>query len=167
MHESFHHDDSKQNRCAREATKHPSSSFKISALCLIQLFLICCIHQERTYSITLPYVKLALFSVNTSHLKILSSGLWHVNSHSFLHVTSISDKDQTVYIIFSHTWITKEEIQTFQEQEKGEKRNPCLLGFQNTCLPFLICVGAKCATIYIHAYVYSFISIVYTLLSPH
>lgn len=52
----------------------------------IQLFLICRICQERTYFIILQYMKLAFLSVNTSHLKILSSELWHVNSHFILHI---------------------------------------------------------------------------------
>lgn len=134
----------------------------------IQLFLICCMCQERTFFIVLQYIKIALLSVNTSHLKILSSELWHVNSQFILHVKSILNKDKTVYMIFSHIWITKEKTYTLKEQEKGGKKLiPCWLGLpEHLSIIFDPWMCKVCHCMH-YTYVHPFISKVNIILSPH
>lgn len=93
----------------REAIAHPSFFFFNLSTTHYSVISIC---QERTYFINLPYMKLALFSVTTSHLKILSSELWHVNKPLYFTCDKLLE-DKTVYITFPHISITKEETHSF------------------------------------------------------
>lgn len=92
----------------REATAHPNFFFNLSTT----HYSVISICRERTYFINFQYMKLALFSVTTSHLKILSSELWHVNKPLYFTCDKLLE-DKTVYITIPHICITKEETHSF------------------------------------------------------